>query len=85
MGVIGSVESSDCRASVDEAATAVPAIGEARLGRPFWREPLAPYTRADLRRAMVDLATSVVPYVALSVPLGIRDAVADRSADLRAV
>ena len=67
MGVIGSVESSDCRASVDEAANAVPATGEPRPGRPFWREPLAPYTRADLRRAMVDLATSVVPYVALSV------------------
>jgi omega-6 fatty acid desaturase (delta-12 desaturase) len=67
MGVIGSVESSNCQAAVDQATNAVPATGERRPGRPFWREPLAPYARADFRRAMVDLATSVVPYVALSV------------------
>jgi omega-6 fatty acid desaturase (delta-12 desaturase) len=67
MGVISSVESSDCRASVEQAATALPATGERRPGRPFWRGPLAPYARADLGRAMVDLATAVVPYVALSV------------------
>jgi hypothetical protein len=66
MGVIGSVESSDCRASVDQAANALSATGELRPGRPFWREPLAPYARADLGRAMVDLATAVIAYVALS-------------------
>jgi omega-6 fatty acid desaturase (delta-12 desaturase) len=30
-----------------------------------WREALAPYTRPDLRRSMLDVATSVVPYVLL--------------------
>jgi omega-6 fatty acid desaturase (delta-12 desaturase) len=32
-----------------------------------WREALAPYTQPDLRRSMLDVATSVVPYVALWV------------------
>ena len=45
----------------------MPATGELRPGRPFWRAALAPYARADLGRALVDLATAVVPYVALSV------------------
>jgi fatty acid desaturase len=67
MGVIGSVGTSGCRASVDRAANVLPGTGEPRPGRPFWREALAPYARADLRRAMVDLATPVVPYVALWV------------------
>jgi acyl-lipid omega-6 desaturase (Delta-12 desaturase) len=35
--------------------------------RDSWREDLAPYGRPDLRRSVVDLTTSVVPYVALSV------------------
>ncbi len=35
----------------------------------FWREPLAPYARADLRRSLLDLATSAVPYLALSVAM----------------
>jgi acyl-lipid omega-6 desaturase (Delta-12 desaturase) len=34
-------------------------------GRPAWRDSLAPYAQPDLRRSAVDLATSVVPYVAL--------------------
>jgi omega-6 fatty acid desaturase (delta-12 desaturase) len=33
----------------------------------FWRETLAPYERPRLGRGMADIATSVVPYVALSV------------------
>src|SRR3954469_4514610 len=38
-------------------------------GRPPWRDSLAPYARADLRRSALDLATSVVPYVALFVAM----------------
>ena len=35
--------------------------------RPFWAETLAPYARPRLVRSLVDIATSVVPYLALSV------------------
>jgi acyl-lipid omega-6 desaturase (Delta-12 desaturase) len=42
-------------------------IGPTRSGRPFWREALAPYTQPHLGRSLLDLATSVVPYLALSV------------------
>jgi acyl-lipid omega-6 desaturase (Delta-12 desaturase) len=31
--------------------------------RPFWREALAPYARPDHRRSVINLATSVVPYL----------------------
>jgi omega-6 fatty acid desaturase (delta-12 desaturase) len=34
--------------------------------RPFWREDLAPYARPNLPRSLIDLLTSVVPYLALS-------------------
>jgi omega-6 fatty acid desaturase (delta-12 desaturase) len=33
---------------------------------PFWRETLEPYARPHLGRSLLDLATSVVPYLALS-------------------
>jgi omega-6 fatty acid desaturase (delta-12 desaturase) len=36
-----------------------PTTGE----RPFWREALAPYARPDRRRSVINLATSVVPYL----------------------
>jgi acyl-lipid omega-6 desaturase (Delta-12 desaturase) len=36
-------------------------------GGAFWREALAPYERPHLGRAVADVATSLVPYVALSV------------------
>jgi acyl-lipid omega-6 desaturase (Delta-12 desaturase) len=36
-------------------------------GRPFWRETLAPYESPCLGRSLLDIATSVVPYLALSV------------------
>jgi acyl-lipid omega-6 desaturase (Delta-12 desaturase) len=36
-------------------------------GRPFWAETLAPYARPRLARSLVDIVTSVVPYLALSV------------------
>ena len=37
--------------------------------RPFWREDLAPYAQPRLGRSLLDLATSVVPYLALSVAM----------------
>src|SRR5712691_3027927 len=37
-----------------------------RLEPSFWRERLAPYGEPDLRRSLIDLATSVVPYIALT-------------------
>ena len=36
------------------------------LGASFWRETLAPYARADLPRALACIATSVVPYLAVT-------------------
>jgi omega-6 fatty acid desaturase (delta-12 desaturase) len=45
--------------------------------RPFWREVLAPYARPRVARSVLDLATSVVPYLALLalmyVVLGVSD------------
>jgi omega-6 fatty acid desaturase (delta-12 desaturase) len=38
---------------------------EART-RPYWKESLAPYARANVARSVLDLATSVVPYLVLS-------------------
>jgi omega-6 fatty acid desaturase (delta-12 desaturase) len=35
----------------------------------FWRERLAPYGKADVRRGMLDLATSVVPYLILTAAM----------------
>jgi len=36
---------------------------------PSWRDALAPYARPDLRRGLLDIATSVLPYLALSVAM----------------
>jgi len=36
-------------------------------GGAFWRQALAPYAEPHLARSLLDLATSVVPYLALSV------------------
>jgi omega-6 fatty acid desaturase (delta-12 desaturase) len=36
-------------------------------GTPYWREALAPYSQPRLGRSLLDLATSVVPYIGLSV------------------
>ena len=41
----------------------------ARAERPFWRESLAPYTRPRVGRSLLDLATSVVPYLALTAAM----------------
>ncbi len=35
--------------------------------RPFWRDTLAPYARPHLGRSALDVATSVVPFLGLSV------------------
>jgi len=40
-----------------------------RSSKAWWVEPLEPYARADVRRAVWCLATSVVPYVALWVAM----------------
>jgi len=37
--------------------------------RPFWREDLAPYAQPHMGRSLLDLATSVLPYLALSVAM----------------
>ena len=34
---------------------------------PFWRDALAPYAQPHLGRSLLDLATSLVPYLALLV------------------
>lgn len=36
-------------------------------GAPSWRTVLAPYAQADLRRSLLDIVTSVVPYLGLLV------------------
>lgn len=47
------------------ACSAGPSSGSGRE-RPVWREALAPYARPHFGRSLLDLATSVVPYVALA-------------------
>jgi acyl-lipid omega-6 desaturase (Delta-12 desaturase) len=44
-------------------------IDTARPEGAFWRETLAPYARPRLSRSLLDLATSVVPYLALCVAM----------------
>jgi acyl-lipid omega-6 desaturase (Delta-12 desaturase) len=60
------------RVSLDSLQTPRPLpveAAEASSGSPraTWREELAPYARPRLGRSLLDLATSVVPYLALSV------------------
>src|SRR3954467_11952273 len=45
---------------MDDEATAT------RLDPSFWRETLAPYATPDARRGALDVATSAVPYLALT-------------------
>ncbi|HTN25849.1 MAG TPA: fatty acid desaturase [Solirubrobacteraceae bacterium] len=37
-----------------------------RLKPAFWRETLSPYAKPDLRRALLDVATSALPYLAVT-------------------
>jgi omega-6 fatty acid desaturase (delta-12 desaturase) len=39
--------------------------GNARSERPFWKESLAPYAKPHIGRSVLDLLTSVVPYLIL--------------------
>jgi omega-6 fatty acid desaturase (delta-12 desaturase) len=41
----------------------------ARAERPYWVEALEPYAKPHLGRSMLNLATSVLPYLALSVAM----------------
>jgi acyl-lipid omega-6 desaturase (Delta-12 desaturase) len=47
--------------------TPSPAAGHSE--RPFWKDDLAPYARPHLGRSLLGLATSVVPYLALSAAM----------------
>ncbi len=47
--------------------TAVPTSAEPP--RLEWKVQIAPYARSDVRRSLIDLATSVLPYLALAVAL----------------
>ncbi|MEA2448703.1 MAG: hypothetical protein QOG63_635 [Thermoleophilaceae bacterium] len=56
---------------MSEAATAtLPGpSAKPRSERPWWRDQLAPYSKPDLGRSTLDIVTSVVPYLALSVAM----------------
>ena len=41
----------------------------AQLPPSFWREALAPYAQPDLRRSIIDLLTSVVPFLLLTIAM----------------
>jgi omega-6 fatty acid desaturase (delta-12 desaturase) len=47
-------------------ATAAVPTRRPRAERPAWREVLEPYARPRLRRSLLDIATSVVPYLGIS-------------------
>jgi acyl-lipid omega-6 desaturase (Delta-12 desaturase) len=54
---------------MSQAPAAPPAVAEAQpnAAGAFWLDALAPYTQPRLARSLLDLATAVVPYLALSV------------------
>ncbi len=55
-------------ATATETATTRAGPGEAtQRRRPYWQEGLDPYARPVMWRSLLDLVTSVVPYLALSV------------------
>jgi len=43
-----------------------PSTAGGGLGPSFWRDSLAPYAEPDTRRSVLDVATSAIPYLALS-------------------
>ena len=53
-------------AAVDGPPKEPPSTGTGE-GPAFWQEALRPYVGADLRRSMLNILTSVVPYLGLSV------------------
>ena len=50
-----------------DAASQVASKAGSVSNRPVWRDSMAPYERSSWGRGLLDVATSVVPYVALSV------------------
>jgi acyl-lipid omega-6 desaturase (Delta-12 desaturase) len=56
---------------MSEVASAVgaPTSGVPSLGTASWREALAPYAKPHLGRSLLDIATSVLPYLALLVAM----------------
>jgi acyl-lipid omega-6 desaturase (Delta-12 desaturase) len=54
-----------------DAATATPGAGSGstRMPTTSWREILAPYARPNLGRSMLDIATSLFPYLGISVAM----------------
>jgi acyl-lipid omega-6 desaturase (Delta-12 desaturase) len=52
---------------VIDAASQVASKAGSGPNRPVWRDSMAPYERPSWGRSLLDVATSVVPYVALSV------------------
>jgi omega-6 fatty acid desaturase (delta-12 desaturase) len=50
-------------------ATRAANAGTDHAGGAYWRDALAPYARPHLGRSLLDLLTSVVPYLALSVAM----------------
>ena len=54
---------------MDDVATAARREGGGTLDPSFWRERLAPYAKPDTRRSALDVATSVVPYIALTAAM----------------
>src|SRR5919204_1764594 len=55
------------RAGTEASAIGVATCVRSGAGRSVWRDALAPYARPRLGRSLLDLATSVLPYLALSV------------------
>jgi acyl-lipid omega-6 desaturase (Delta-12 desaturase) len=56
---------SEAGPALSAATSPIPATSHA--GGAFWRDALDPYARPHLGRSLLDLATSVVPYLGLSV------------------
>jgi omega-6 fatty acid desaturase (delta-12 desaturase) len=54
-------------ATVATEATQLAAADKPRAERPYWREDLAPYAQPHMGRSARELATSVLPYLGLSV------------------
>jgi len=54
---------------MSEAAAARQTEAETGSSRPWWRETLAPYAQPRISRSLLDVLTSVVPYVGLFVAM----------------
>lgn len=67
-GLSSAIDRSDPRApSGEPARRTVASAMRARAERPCWREALAPYAQPCLGRSLLDIGTSVVPYLSLSI------------------